>query len=139
VIRELLSDFGELRYVWRHLPLNDVHPNAQLAAEAAEAAAAQERFWEMHDTLLTHQGALKVRDLLGYAEELGLDVERFRAHLRKRKGTARIAEDVESADMSGVTGTPSFFINGHRHYGAYDIQTLSDAVRGAKARAVVSS
>jgi Na+/H+ antiporter NhaA len=139
VIRELLSDFGELRYVWRHLPLNDVHPNAQLAAEAAEAAAAQDHFWEMHDTLLTHQGALKVRDLLGYAEELGLDVERFRAHLRKRKGTARIAEDVESADMSGVTGTPSFFINGHRHYGAYDIQTLSDAVRGAKARAVVSS
>jgi Na+/H+ antiporter NhaA len=135
VIRELLSDFGELRYVWRHLPLNDVHPNAQLAAEAAEAAAAQGRFWEMHDTLFSHQDALRLRDLLGYAEELGLDLERFREHLRKRKGAPRIAEDVESADLSGVAGTPSFFINGRRHYGAYDIQTLSQAVRGAKARA----
>jgi Na+/H+ antiporter NhaA len=139
VIRELLSDFGELRYVWRHLPLNDVHPSAQLAAEAAEAAAAQGRFWEMHDTLFNHQDALRLRDLLGYAEELGLDLERFREHLRKRKGASRIAEDVESADLSGVAGTPSFFINGHRHYGAYDIQTLSEAVRGAKARAVVAS
>jgi Na+/H+ antiporter NhaA len=139
VIRELLSDFGELRYVWRHLPLNDVHPNAQLAAEAAEAAAAQGRFWEMHDILLTHQGALKIPDLLRYAQELGLDLERFRTHLRKRKGISRIAEDVESADLSGVTGTPSFFINGHRHYGAYDIQTLTEAVRGAKARAAVTS
>ena len=139
VIRELLTDFGELRYVWRHLPLNDVHPNAQLAAEAAEAAAAQGRFWEMHDALLSHQGALKLRDLLGYAEELGLDVERFREHLRRRKGVSRVAQDVESADLSGVTGTPSFFINGHRHYGAYDIRTLSDAVRGAKARAAVTS
>jgi protein-disulfide isomerase len=133
VIRELLTDFGELRYVWRHLPLNDVHPNAQLAAEA------QGRFWEMHDALLSHQGALKLRDLLGYAEELGLDVERFREHLRRRKGVSRVAQDVESADLSGVTGTPSFFINGHRHYGAYDIRTLSDAVRGAKARAAVTS
>jgi Na+/H+ antiporter NhaA len=139
VIRELLSDFGELRYVWRHLPLNDVHPNAQLAAEAAEAAAAQGRFWEMHDTLFNHQDALRLRDLLGYAEELGLDLERFREHLRKRKGASRIAEDVESADLSGVAGTPSFFINGRRHYGAYDIQTLSEAVRGAKARAAVTS
>ena len=139
VIRELLSDFGELRYVWRHLPLNDVHPDAQLAAEAAEAAAAQGRFWEMHDMLLSHQGALKLRDLLRYAEDLGLDVDRFREHLRKRKDVGRIAEDVESADLSGVTGTPSFFINGHRHYGAYDIQTLSEAVRGAKARAAVTS
>jgi Na+/H+ antiporter NhaA len=139
VIRELLSDFGELRYVWRHLPLNDVHPNAQLAAEAAEAASAQGRFWEMHDTLFHHQDALRLRDLLGYAEELGLDLERFREHLRKRKGASRIAEDVESADRSGVAGTPSFFINGRRHYGAYDIQTLSEAVRGAKARAAVTS
>jgi protein-disulfide isomerase len=139
VIRELLSDFGELRYVWRHLPLNDVHPNAQLAAEAAEAASAQGRFWEMHDMLFHHQDALRLRDLLGYAEELGLDLERFREHLRKRKGASRIAEDVESADLSGIAGTPSFFINGRRHYGAYDIQTLSEAVRGAKVRAVITS
>ena len=139
VIRELLSDFGDLRYVWRHLPLNDVHPNAQLAAEAAEAASAQGKFWEMYELLLGHQEQLQLRDLLGYAEQLGLDGERFRAYLRKRKGAPRIADDVESADQSGVSGTPTFFINDRRHYGAYDISTLSSAVRAAKARAKVAS
>jgi Na+/H+ antiporter NhaA len=139
VIRELLSDFGELRYVWRHLPLNDVHPHAQLAAEAAEAASREGQFWEMHDVLLAHQTALEVRDLLGYAADLGLDLERFREDLRKRKGSNRIAEDVEGADRSGVSGTPTFFINGRRHYGAYDIGTLSAAVRAAKSRAVIAS
>ncbi|HZE04978.1 MAG TPA: Na+/H+ antiporter NhaA, partial [Solirubrobacteraceae bacterium] len=138
VVRELLADFGELRYVWRHLPLNDVHPHAQLAAEAAEAAAAQGRFWEMHDLMLTHQDALTVRAIVGYAQELGLDMERFREHMRKRKGAGRIAEDVESADLSGVSGTPTFFINGHRHQDAYDLATLSAAVRLAKARAVLA-
>jgi Na+/H+ antiporter NhaA len=139
VIRELLSDFGDLRYVWRHLPLNDVHPHAQLAAEASEAAATQDRFWEMHDTLLAHQDALTVRDILGYAEELGLDMDRFREHLRKRKGAGQIAEDVESADMSGVSGTPTFFINGHRHQDAYDIDTLTKAVRVARTRAAITA
>ena len=75
-----------MRYVWRHLPLTDVHPNAQLAAEAAEAAADQGAFWEMHDLLLANQGALRIRDLLGYAEQLGLDVERFDAGHRARGG-----------------------------------------------------
>jgi Na+/H+ antiporter NhaA len=139
VIRELLSDFGDLRYVWRHLPLNDVHPHAQLAAEAAEAAAAQGKFWEMHDMMLAHQSELTLRDILRHAAELGLDMERFKDHLRKRKGAPRIAEDVESADMSGVSGTPSFFINGHRHQDAYDIDTLSKAVRLARARAVLTA
>jgi Na+/H+ antiporter NhaA len=139
IIRELLADFGDLRYVWRHLPLNDVHPHAQLAAEASEAAARQGRFWDMYDLLLAHQDALNVRDLFAYAEELGLDGERFRMYLRKRKGTTRIAEDVESADASGVSGTPTFFINGRRHYGAYDVATLSEAVRAARARAAVAS
>jgi Na+/H+ antiporter NhaA len=138
-IRELLSDFGELRYVWRHLPLNDVHPHAQLAAEASEAAAAQGKFWEMHDTMLAHQGDLTLRDIVGYAQEFDLDLDRFKEHLRKRKGSARIAEDVESADLSGVSGTPTFFINGHRHQDAYDVDTLSKAVRLAKARAVISA
>jgi Na+/H+ antiporter NhaA/predicted DsbA family dithiol-disulfide isomerase len=139
VIRELLADFGDVRYVWRHLPLQDVHPHAQLAAEAAEAAADEGRFWEMHDLLLSHQDALGVRDLVSYATELGLDVERFRNYLRKRKGGAQIAEDVESADLSSVSGTPTFFINGRRHYGAYDIATLSAAVKAARARAAVAS
>jgi len=98
VIRDLLADFGDLRYVWRHLPLNDVHIYAQTAAEASEAAAAQGKFWEMYDLLLAHQDALHVRALISYAEELELDVERFRQALRKRKYEGRIAEDVESAD-----------------------------------------
>jgi Na+/H+ antiporter NhaA len=138
VVRKLLADFGDLRYVWRHLPLNDVHPHAQLAAEASEAAAAQGRFWDMHDTLLAHQDQLELKDVLRFAGELGLDAERFRGHLRKRKGAARIAEDVESADFSGVSGTPTFFINGHRHQDAYDIETLSKAVRLARVRSVLA-
>ena len=137
VIRELLADFGDLRYVWRHLPLNDVHPNAQLAAEATEAAAEQGSFWELHDLLLRHQGALKLPQVIAYAEQLGLDAGRFEEDLRKRVGRARIAEDVDGADLSGVSGTPTFFVNGRRHYGAYDIETLSRAVRAARARAAL--
>jgi Na+/H+ antiporter NhaA len=139
IIRELLADFGDLRYVWRHLPLNDVHSHAQLAAEASEAAADQDRFWDMYETLLSHQGALTARDLVRYAAELGLDVERFRDFLRKGKGAGRVAEDVDSADASAVSGTPSFFINDRRHYGAYDADTLSAAVKAARARAAVGA
>ena len=139
VIRELLSDFGDLRYVWRHLPLSDVHPHAQLAAEASEAAGAQGKFWEMHDLMLAHQDALTLKAIIGYANDLDLDIEQFKEHLRKRKGAAHIAEDVDSADMSGVSGTPSFFINGHRHQDAYDIDTLSKAVRLARVRAAISA
>jgi Na+/H+ antiporter NhaA len=139
IVRELLHDFGDVRYVWRHLPLNDVHPNTQLAAEAAEAAADQGAFWEMYDLLLAHQDALRPDDLIAYAEELGLDVERFTDDLRTHAGAARVAEDVDSADLSGVTGTPTFFINGRRHYGAYDIATLSAAVRAAGARASLAT
>jgi Na+/H+ antiporter NhaA len=138
-VRELLRDYGEIRYVWRHLPLNDVHPNAQLAAEAAEAAAKQGAFWEMHDLLLDHQDALHPRDLVGYAGSLGLDTERFAADLRKHAGRARVDEDLESADLSNVSGTPTFFVNGKRHYGAYDIETLKKAVKLAKARALIGT
>ena len=138
-VRDLLRDFGDLRYVWRHLPLTDVHPHAQLAAEAAEAAAKQGAFWEMHDLLLAHQGALTIRDLIGYAASLGLDTEKFTAHLRKHAGAARVAEDVDSADLSGVSGTPTFFVNGMRHYGAYDIESLSKAVKLAIARVKISA
>jgi Na+/H+ antiporter NhaA len=137
VMRELLRDFGDVRYVWRHLPLNDVHPHTQLAAEAAEAAADQGAFWEMHDLLLEHQDALRPNDLIGYAEQLGLDVERFTHALREHAGGAHVADDVDSADLSGVAGTPTFFINGRRHYGAYDTATLSAAVRAAGARATL--
>jgi Na+/H+ antiporter NhaA len=139
VVRQLLREFGDVAYVWRHLPLTDVHPNAQLAAEAAEAAADQGAFWEMHDLLLDHQDALRPDDLLGYAEQLGLDLGRFTAALHKHAGAGRVAEDVDSADLSGVSGTPTFFINGRRHYGAYDIATLSAAVRAAGVRAALAT
>jgi protein-disulfide isomerase len=135
-IRALLASHGDdVRYVWRHLPLNDVHPTAQLAAEASEAAAAQGRFWDMYDILLSHQGELSPRDLRRYATELGLDVERFTDELRRREYASRISEDVASADESGVSGTPTFFINGRRHYGVYDLDTLTEAVGAAKRRA----
>jgi Na+/H+ antiporter NhaA len=139
VVRELLRDFVDVRYVWRHLPLNDVHPNAQHAAEAAEAAADQGAFWEMHDHLLAHQDALRPDDLNRHAEQLGLDVERFANDLREHAGAARVADDVDSADLGGVSGTPTFFINGRRHHGAYDIGTLSAAVRVAGAQAAVAT
>jgi Na+/H+ antiporter NhaA len=139
VVRELLADYGDVRYVWRHLPLNDVHPNAQAAAEAAEAAGRQGAFWELHDLLLDHQAALRHRDLVGYAASLGLDIPRFTDDLNQHAGAAQVAEDVDSADLSGVSGTPTFFINGIRHQGAYDIDTLSAAVRAARARAAIKA
>ena len=139
VIRELLADYGDLRYVWRHLPLTDVHPHATLAAEGSEAAAQQGKFWAMHDQLLDHQGALTAKDLVRYAADSGLNADRFLRDLRAGTGDAKIAADVDSADLSGVSGTPTFFINGRRHYGAYDIDTLSSQVREARARALLES
>ena len=137
VIRELLASFssGELRYVWRHLPLNDVHRHAEIAAEAAEAAAEQGQFWAMHDKLLEHQDDLEPWDLQRYAKEIGLNLDRFWVSVRDRSEADRIEEDVMSADASGVTGTPAFFINGKRHEGAYDVASLSAAVRAARWRA----
>ena len=135
VVRALLANFGDLRYVWRHLPLTDVHPNAALSAEAAEAADRQSAFWPMHDLLLQHQQELRPVHLVRYAADLGLDVDRFREDLRRRVGAARVAEDLDSAGSSGVAGTPTFFVNGRRQYGAYDIDTLSAAVKTAKTQA----
>ena len=140
VVRELLADYGDdLRYVWRHLPLTDVHPYAPLAAEATEAAAKQGMFWEMHDQLLEHQGALTAKDLMRHAAEIGLNIEKFTADMRKDAGAGKIASDVDSADLSGVSGTPTFFINGKRYHGAFDIDTLSRSVRVARARALIST
>jgi protein-disulfide isomerase len=135
----LVRDRGDVRYVWRHLPLTDVHPNAQLAAQAAEAAGAQGAFWEMHDLLLEHQDALTPPDLMRYANELSLDVDRFTDELKRHEYAARVAEDVDGADLSTVSGTPTFFVNGRRHYGAYDIAALTNAVRAARARAAIAA
>jgi Na+/H+ antiporter NhaA len=138
VVRQLLGD-ADLRFVWRHLPLSDVHPQAKMAAEAAEAAAAQGAFWQMHDLLLDHQDKLRLMDLLRYAEELGLDQERFHNELIDQVYGSRVADDIDSADVSGVSGTPTFFVNGKRHYGAYDITTLKNAIRTARARARIGA
>jgi Na+/H+ antiporter NhaA len=138
-VRGLIREYGELRFVFRHLPLTEVHPHAQLAAEAAEAADEQGAFWEMHDMLMDHQGALTTRDLLGYADSIGLDTDKFAADLRKHAGAYRIAEDIDSADLATVSGTPTFFINGNRYYGAFDLSALKEAVHTAKARAVVGA
>ena len=135
VVRELLREFGQdLRYVFRHLPLADVHPRAQLAAEAAEASADQGAFWQMHDLLFEHQDALEPKHLISYARQLELDVDRFTEQLRRHEHAGRIASDVDDADLSGVSGTPTFFVNGLRHQGAYDIETLTAAVRAAQRR-----
>lgn len=134
-VRELLRDFADVRYVWRHLPLPDVHPHAELAAMASEAAADQGAFWPMHDQLLEHQDKLRMADLVSYADRLGLDVARFTETLQGHIGASRIARDVEGADLSGVSGTPTFFVNGRRHHGVYDLDHLSRALLAAGARA----
>ncbi|HET8952394.1 MAG TPA: Na+/H+ antiporter NhaA [Solirubrobacteraceae bacterium] len=126
VIRELRERLGDdLRYVFRHLPLTDVHDHAELAAQAAEAAGAQGRFWEMHDVLFAHQDELETEDLIGYAGELDLDVERFVRDLSEERHARRVREDVASAEASGATGTPTFFVGDRRHVGPYDAVTLA--------------
>jgi protein-disulfide isomerase len=133
-VRAVLGE-SDVRFVWRHLPLPDVHPQAELAAQASEAAAEQGKFWEMHDLLLDRQDHLMKTDLLSYAEELGLDVQRFGKELYKHVHAGRVGQDVESADISGVSGTPTFFVNGLRHYGAFDSASLTQAVATARDRA----
>jgi protein-disulfide isomerase len=137
--RELLAGDAGLRYVWRHLPLPDVHPHAQLAAEAAEAAAGQGKFWAMHDLLLANRGNLQAGHLIGYAARLDLNVSQFSGDLVAHLHAARVARDIESADRSGVAGTPTFFINGRRHDGRQDLATLSKAIAEARAQASAGS
>ncbi len=138
IVRDLLSDTS-IRYVWRHLPLTDVHPQAQLAAEASEAAAAQGAFWPMHDLLLSHQDQLTRTDLVRFAGDLNLDTDRFAEELDDGRHAVRVAQDVESADVSGVSGTPTFFINGQRHYGAYDVATLTTAIADERRRVAANT
>ncbi|MER6404366.1 Na+/H+ antiporter NhaA [Streptomyces viridosporus] len=126
VAQELRQRFGDrLRYVFRHLPLLDVHPHSELAARAAVAADAQGRFWQMHDLLFAHQDQLEFEDIVGYAAQLGLDVERFLEDLDSERTAARVRADVASAEASGARGTPTFFLGSRRHTGPYDAQTLA--------------
>ena len=129
VTAELRERFGDdLRYVVRHLPLPDVHPHADLAAQAAEAAAAQGRFWDLHDVMFAHQDHLDFEDLVVYASELGLDVEQFVSDLEEERYVQRVRDDVVSAEISGARGTPTLFVGTQRHVGAHDAQSLTQAL-----------
>jgi len=131
-VRERLGD--ELRFAFRHFPLVEIHLEAQLAAEAAEAAAAQGSFWAMHDRLYAGHGRLARAHLLGAARELGLDQARMAGELDAGAWVARVARDVDSGQASGVSGTPAFFVNGRRHDDAFDAGSLVDALRSGSAR-----
>jgi Na+/H+ antiporter NhaA len=138
--RELRARFGdELRYVFRHLPLCDVHPHAELAARAAVAADAQGGFWAMHDLLFEHQDRLELADLVGYAGDLDLDLDVFAADLHSRRVDRRVRADVASAEASGAHGTPTFFVGERRHLGAYDADTLARELEGLRRPADVST
>jgi protein-disulfide isomerase len=132
LLKELLPHVEDwCRYAFRNFPLTQVHPHAERAAEAAEAAAGQGRYWEMHDTLYENQDALQDEDLVGYAQQLGLDLERFQLDLIQSAYAPRVREDFISGVRSGVNGTPTFFINGRRHDGAWDANSLLAAMRAA--------
>jgi len=132
IVKQLQAGLGErLRFVFRNFPISTSHPHAEQAAEAAEAAAAQGRFWEMHDHLYEHQRRLADDDLRGYAAELGLDVERFEDELARHVHAARVSEDFMSGVRSGVNGTPTFYINGSRYDDSYDAETLLAALERA--------
>lgn len=120
-----------LRFVFRNFPLSEMHPNAANAAEAAEAAGEQGKFWEMHDALFEHQGALRSRDLVARAASLGLDSDRIADQLKSHAHEDRVREDFMSGVRSGVNGTPTFFINGERYDGSWDRQDLIAALEAA--------
>jgi protein-disulfide isomerase len=134
VIEELLAEAGDqLCFVYRHFPLTDKHRNAQPAAEAAEAADMQGHFWEMHDALLENSPALEFPDLVAYARELGLEEERFRAEVRSHSCLSRVQLNIENGLRTGVTGTPTFFINGVHYRGSYDLESMLEALKLARA------
>jgi protein-disulfide isomerase len=132
IVKELQRRLGDrLRFVFRNFPLGNMHPHAEHAAEAAEAAGAQGKFWEMHDWLYEHQQALGDEQLEEYAGTIGLDVERFDTEMEGQVHQERVRADFMSGVRSGVNGTPTFFINGHRHNGSYDLATLLEAIEAA--------
>lgn len=122
---------ARLRFVFRNFPLSELHPNAENAAEAAEAAGEQGKFWEMHDTLFEHQKALRPSDLAAYAADLGLDSDRLAGELKSHAHADRVREDFLSGVRSGVNGTPTFYINGKRYDGSWYREDLIAAIEGA--------
>ena len=135
IVKLVQQQMGDrLRFIFRDFPLAQVHPHAELAAEAAEAAGGQGKFWEMHDMLYEHQQALELADLIHYAMAIGLDMPTFEQDLAEHRYAARVREDFKSGVRSGVNGTPTFLINGQRHDGAYDLATLLAALEAAEAK-----
>jgi protein-disulfide isomerase len=125
VVKALQERLGDqVCFVFRNFPLAEAHPHAEEAAEAAEAAAAQGKFWEMHDMLYENQDALEPEDLVQYARALRLDLPRFVLEMREHIYKERVREDFRSGVRSGVNGTPTFFINGHRHDGSFEFAEL---------------
>jgi protein-disulfide isomerase len=138
IVQAAQRELGDrLRVVFRYFPLGEIHPHARHAAEAAEAAAGQGKFWEMHDLLFRHQEALEDADLLRYAAQLELDVERFAAEMRAGTHARRVSEDFRGGVRSGVNGTPTFFVNGERYDGSWmNRDALVGALRAAAERPV---
>jgi protein-disulfide isomerase len=133
VLRRVHERLGDrLVFAFRHLPIPERHPLAPLAAEASEAAAAQGRFWEYHDALFQAQPKLSRETMLEVARDLGLDADRMAAEVDAGAHRPRVERDLQSAERSGATGTPSFFVNGARHYGAYDASSLVEALEGSR-------
>jgi protein-disulfide isomerase len=136
IIKELLERVGrQVRFVFRNFPLSTIHPHAESAAEAAEAAAAQGQFWAMHDVLYQNQEALDGEDLVRYASALGLEESRFVRELTEHVHAARVRADFMGGVRSGVNGTPTFFINEGRHDGPFDLDSLLGAIKGEIAAA----
>jgi protein-disulfide isomerase len=134
IVKAVKERLGKrLRFVFRNFPLGEMHPHAEEAAESAEAAAAQGKFWEMHDALFENQEALETADLLAYAEELGLDAGRVARELEAETQAPRVREDFLSGVRSGVNGTPTFFLNGARFDGSWDEESLLAAIEAAGA------
>jgi protein-disulfide isomerase len=134
IIEEVLNEAGPIvRFCYRHFPLSNMHPHAAIAAQATEAAGVQGKFWEMHDVLFLNQDALDPDDLIGYAEALGLDVDRFMDEMEREVYAERMQEDVEGGRRSGVHGTPTFFINGTRWDGPREVSFILAAIREAAA------
>lgn len=129
VVKRVLDELGDqVGFVFRNFPLSEVHPRAESVAEALEAASGQGRFWEMHDWFYEHQHQLEGLDLEEHAESIGLDVALWKKELRERAYRDRVREDLETGRDSGVTGTPTFFINGIRYEGEHDFESLLAAI-----------
>jgi protein-disulfide isomerase len=132
IVKALQKALGDdLRFAFRHFPLSQIHPHSYQAAEAAEAAGAQDRFWDMHDMLFEHQDRLGTQDLLAYASALGLELEAFAEDLAEHRHASKVREDFVSGVRSGVNGTPTFFINGFRHDGGYDLGSMMRAAQAS--------